>query len=66
MLMFPAFQPLSSRICLIAAVICSVWVREDPCSGRSVAIRAWGSPSPSYSISVHDAVGSAVTGGSST
>ena len=63
--MSPAFQPASARIWRRAAVICSVWVREDPCSGRSVAMRTSGSPSPSYSMSLHDADGSAVTGANS-
>ena len=60
----PAFHPAESSTWRIASTICRVCVRDDPWSTMSEAIGTWGSPSPSYSMSVHDADVSGVTSGS--
>src|SRR6478609_8530517 len=61
MLWSPAFQFCWSSTYAIAFAICTVWVREPPCFGRSEAIRKSGLPEPLNWIGPHDEAGSAVT-----
>ncbi len=53
----PAFHACCVKMNLIARVIWDVWVRPDPCSGRSEAISRF---PPAFWIAEHDDAGSGV------
>src|ERR687897_274622 len=60
MLWSPAFQSCLSSRNRMAPTIWVVWVRLEPLSGKSETSKTSGSPSPLYSMPVHEDEGSAV------